>query len=137
MGQTQAKFLGTYLIPKIDLNVAATFQSVPGPQISANYTALNSQIQPSLGRALSAGAQNVIVNLIPPGTMYGERANQLDWRLSKSVRFGSRRLTGNLDIYNLLNVSTVIQENSAFAVWRTPQRIIDGRLFKISGQFDF
>jgi hypothetical protein len=137
MGQTQAKFLGTYLIPKIDLNVAATFQSVPGPQISANYTAVNAVVQPSLGRPLSGGAANLTVNLVAPGTMYGERANQLDWRLSKSIRFGGRRLTGNLDIYNLLNVSTVIQENSAFAVWRTPQRIIDGRLFKISGQFDF
>jgi hypothetical protein len=137
MGQTQAKFLGTYLVPKIDVSVAATFQSVPGPQLAANYTALNAQIQQSLGRALSGGAANVVVNLIPPGTMFGERANQLDWRLSKSIRFGGRRLTGNLDIYNLLNVSTVIQENSAFAVWRTPQRIIDGRLFKISGQFDF
>ncbi len=37
MGQTQVKILGTYLIPKVDVNFAATFQSVPGPQISANY----------------------------------------------------------------------------------------------------
>ncbi len=138
MGQTQAKFLGTYMIPKIDLNVAGTFQSVPGPQLAANYVALNSQIQPSLGRPLSGGAANVTVNLISPGSMYGERANQLDWRFSRGFKFaGGRRVTANLDIYNLLNVSTVIQENSSYAVWRTPQRIIDGRLFKISGQFDF
>jgi len=31
----------------------------------------------------------------------------------------------------------VMQENAAYAVWRTPQRIMDARLFKISGQFDF
>ncbi len=138
MGQTQAKFLGTYLLPKIDVNLAATFQSVPGPLISANYTALNAQIQPSLGRPLSGGAANATINLIAPGTMYGERANQLDWRVSKAFKvLNGRRATVNLDIYNMLNVSTVIQENSAYAVWRTPQRIIDGRLFKISGQFDF
>jgi hypothetical protein len=138
MGQTQAKFLGTYLLPKIDVNLAATFQSVPGPLISANYTALNGQIQPSLGRPLSGGAANATINLIAPGTMYGERANQLDWRVSKAFKvLNGRRATVNLDIYNMLNVSTVIQENSAYAVWRTPQRIIDGRLFKISGQFDF
>jgi hypothetical protein len=138
MGQTQAKFLGTYLLPKIDVNLAATFQSVPGPLISANYTALNGQIQPSLGRPLSGGAANATINLIAPGTMYGERANQLDWRVSKAFKvLNGRRATVNLDIYNMLNVSTVIQENAAYAVWRTPQRIIDGRLFKISGQFDF
>jgi len=138
MGQTQAKFLGTYLLPKIDVNLAATFQSVPGPLLSANYTALNSAIQPSLGRPLSGGAANATINLIAPGTMYGERANQLDWRISKAFKvLNGRRVSANLDIYNMLNVSTVIQENSAFAVWRTPQRIIDGRLFKISGQFDF
>ena len=138
MGQTQVKFLGTYLVPKIDISLAATFQSVPGPQIAANYTALNAQIQPSLGRPLSGGAANAIINLIAPGTMYGERANQLDWRISKSFKvLNGRRIMANLDIYNILNVSTVLQENAAFAVWRTPQRIIDGRLFKISGQFDF
>ena len=138
MGQTQAKFLATYLVPKIGVGVAATFQSVPGPQIAANYIVPNALVQPSLGRPLSGGAANVTVNLVKPGTMYGERANQLDWRISKSIKvLNGRRVSVNLDIYNMLNVSTVIQENAAFAVWRTPQRIIDGRLLKFSGQIEF
>ena len=43
----------------------------------------------------------------------------------------------NLDLYNVLNANPVMQENGNYAVWRTPQRIMDARLFKISGQFDF
>src|SRR5262249_47255390 len=66
MGQTQLKMLGTYTVPKADVTVAATFQSVPGPQVAANYIVPNSQVQPTLGRALSGGAANVTVNLIAP-----------------------------------------------------------------------
>ena len=51
------------------------------------------------------------------------------------------RLSGwagiNLDMYNTLNASPVIQEQAAFATWRVPQRIMDGRLYKLSVQVDF
>ena len=137
MGQTQVKLLGTYLVPKVAISLAGTFQSVPGPQISANYVATNAVVQPSLGRPLSGGAANVTLNLVPPGTMYGERANQLDWRVSRAFKVNRVRLGVNLDIYNALNASPVIQENSAYASWRIPQRIMDGRLYKVSGQIDF
>jgi hypothetical protein len=137
MGQTQVKLLGTYLVPRANVNLAAAFQSTPGPQISANYVAPNVIVQPSLGRPLSGGAANVTVNLIEPGTMYGDRANQLDFRLSKIFKFTNRRVNLNLDVYNIINSNPVMQENSAFAVWRTPQRIMDARLFKISTQFEF
>src|SRR5262245_22871595 len=49
---TQVKFLGTYLVPKVDVQVAATFRSLPGPGISANYIATNAVTFPSLGRPL-------------------------------------------------------------------------------------
>jgi hypothetical protein len=137
MGQTQVKLLGNYLVPKVGVNVAATFQSVPGPQISANYTVTSAVAQQTLGRPLSGGAPNVLVNLIAPGTMYGERANQLDARVSRPFHAGRLRAQINLDVYNTLNASPVIQENSSYTVWRTPQRIMDGRLFKVSAQIDF
>jgi hypothetical protein len=75
--------------------------------------------------------------MLLPGDIYGDRVNQFDMRLGKTVRFGARRAMINLDIYNVINRSPVMQENAAYQVWRTPQRIMDARLFKISGQFDF
>jgi hypothetical protein len=75
--------------------------------------------------------------MLLPGDMYGDRVNQFDLRIGKTIRFAGRRAAVNLDIYNLLNANPVMQENGAYAVWRTPQRIMDARLFKISGQLDF
>ena len=45
------------------------YQTIPGPQIVANYRATNAVIAPSLGRNLSSGAGGtVVVSLIEPGT---------------------------------------------------------------------
>jgi hypothetical protein len=134
---TQFKFLTTYTIPRVDVNLATTIQSTPGPVIAADRIYTNAEIIPSLGRPLSSNAANATINLLDPGDIYGDRVNQVDFRLGKTFRFGGRRAQANLDIYNLFNANPVMQENRSYAVWRTPQRIMDARLFKISGQFDF
>jgi len=136
---TQYKALGTYTIPRIDVRVAATFQSTPGPQILANFNASNALVQPSLGRPLSGGAANTPVPLISPGTMYNKRANQVDLRFSKLFRYAQMRAALNLDLYNALNAAPVLAQNNTYTAtaWLRPQRIMDARLFKISAQIDF
>jgi hypothetical protein len=137
MGQTQFKMLGTYQVPKADVTVAATMQSVPGPVVAANYVASNVVVQPSLARVLSGGQPNITVNLIAPGSLYGDRANELDLRLSKTFKVFMLRINANADVYNVFNVSPVMQFNAAYAAWLTPQRIMDGRLYKLSAQITF
>ena len=134
---TNVKALGTYVVPKVLVNVAATFQSTKGPQLSANRIYTNAEIIPSLGRPLSGTAQNATINLLDSGVMYGDRVNQLDMRFGKIVRFGARRASINLDVYNVTNGNPVMQEQAAYAIWRTPLRIMDARMFKVSGQLDF
>jgi hypothetical protein len=107
------------------------------PMISANYTATNAVVQPSLGRPLSGGAANVTVNIVEPGTMYGDRMNQLDVRMGRNVPIGRGRTMLNFDVYNVLNANAVLTENSAFGRWRQPTNVLQGRLGKISLQFDF
>jgi hypothetical protein len=134
---TQAKLLTTYSVPKVGVDVAATFQNLPGPLIAANYIANNAVVQPSLGRPLS-GTVNTTINLVEPGTMYGERLNQLDLRFTKMFRFGgTRAVRANFDIYNATNGNTVRTVNANYATWLVPTGILDPRLFKISAQFDF
>jgi len=135
--QTQLKLLGSYTVPKIELQVSSTLQSIPGPEIAAFFTATNALIAPSLGRPLSGGAANASINLVQPGTMYGERLNQLDVRLARPVCVGRTRSTFQLDIYNALNVDAVTGVNSAYASWLRPQAVILGRFAKIGVQFDF
>src|SRR6185436_8838089 len=88
---TQVKLLGSYLVPKIDVQIAGTLQNLPGKQIPAYYVATNAVVAPSLGRNLSGNAANVTVNIVEPGTMYSERLNQLDLRFGKALTLGRVR----------------------------------------------
>jgi len=135
---TQGKLFATYAVPVIDVDLAATYQSLPGPLIAANYIATTAVIAPSLGRNLSGGVANATLNLVAPGALYGERLNELDLRFTKGFKFGPRaRVRANFDIYNALNGNYVRSVNAAYAAWLTPTAILDPRLFKISAQVDF
>jgi hypothetical protein len=136
---TQVKLLGSYTVPRVDVQASLTFQSIPGPQLSANVVYPSAVLAPALGRPLSTGpASNAIVNVIAPGTEYGDRLNQVDLRLGKIFRFGDRRAALNFDMFNVLNANAVLSENFAFgAVWRQPTSILGARLMKFSVNVDF
>src|SRR5205823_1148459 len=104
---TQFKLLGVYPLPW-DTMASATFQSIPGPEITASYAAPLAAIQPSLGRPLSGNATFATVPLVPPGTLYGDRLNQLDFRVAKNVRVRNLRLQPQFDLYNMLNANPVV-----------------------------
>jgi hypothetical protein len=141
----QAKALATYTIPRIDVQVSGTFQSVPGPQLAANLVVPSATVQMTggLGRPLSGGAANVTVPIVAPGSLYGDRLNQTDFRVGKIFRFaGSRRATASVDLYNLFNGNAVLTENSSYsltneALWRTPQLVQSARLLKFTLAVNF
>ena len=85
---TQVRGLGSYTVPKIDAQVSAIFQSKPGALLSANYAVPAATVAQSLGRLPSGNVTNVTVNLLEPGSRYGDRINQLDFRFAKLFRFG-------------------------------------------------
>jgi hypothetical protein len=134
---TQVRLIGSYTVPRIDVLVSGTVQSLPGPMILANYNAPNAVVAPSLGRNLSANAANISVNLVAPGSMYGERLNQVDFRIGKIFKVGRTRTTASLDLYNVLNANPVLTLNTAFASWQQPQSILNPRFGKVVVQFDF
>src|SRR5262249_26028203 len=123
---TQVRGLSAYLVPRLEIQLAATFQSKPGAMLAAEYAASNAEVAPSLGRNLSGNAPNVTVNLVAPGTMYGERINQLDLRVAKVLKYGRTRTLVGVDVYNALNSSAVLAYNNAFVprgTWLQPMTI--------------
>jgi hypothetical protein len=146
---TQGKAMVSYTVPRVDVQLAAAFQSNPGPVVQATFNAPNADVARTLGRPLSGGAANVQVNLLKanalaetPGTatagvMYGDRINQIDLRIGKILRFAARRAVVNLDLYNVLNSNAVLIESTAYRTFRTPQFVMTPRFVKISAQLDF
>ena len=90
------RFQGARLVhhPVVDVQVSGTFQSLPGDELAANYNVPSATVALSLGRPLSGNAQFANINLLSPGEVIGDRINQLDFRVSKILRFGrtGRRL---------------------------------------------
>ncbi len=153
--QTQVKAFAVYPLPG-RFTLSGTFQSLPGASFQANYPATNVEIAPSLARDLSAcGARTgaactatALVPLIEPMTQFLDRRTQLDLRLTKDLRLASRaRLQAILDVYNVLNASTVLAVNSTYgSAWQRPvsdnaiggvDPVLPGRLIQIGGRLSF
>ena len=133
------KFVGSYIIPKLDVQLSAAFQDMPGPELAADYVATNAVIAPSLGRPLAGAVANQTINIVQPGTMSGERLHQLDLRVGKIFRFGrTRRQCGRRYLQCAEHGCGAHIHNRAFgAAWLRPTSILLARFAKISAQIDF
>jgi hypothetical protein len=144
---TQVKFLAIYPLPW-DFQVSATYQNIPGIPITASRVFTNAEVRPSLGRDLGAcrGAATcnatVLVDMVPNGTMFEDRLQQVDLRFTRSFRLARARIRGNADFYNLFNAGDVLNMTTRYAgttggQWLRPIQILGGRMFKFSAQLDF
>jgi hypothetical protein len=138
---TRATALGSYTVPKIDVQVSGTLRSDQGAPLAANWTAPNSATV-GLNRPFAGvGGQTVVVNLVEPGTLYGERVTQIDMRFAKILRFGRTRATVGVDLYNIANSNAVLTYNQTFVpttdTWLRPNSVLQARFMKLSAQVDF
>ena len=145
--RTDFRGLATYIVPKADVQLSATWASIPGDSLRADYTLSatdQATIAAQIGRPLT-GAFNQ-VNLIAPATMWGARYNNIDMRIAKIVRFRTSRTLVGVDIFNLLNADAVTNYNFGFVprttanptgAWLIPTAIIPARYARIAVQVDF
>ena len=142
--QPNVKIQAVYPLPFWRIEAAATFQSLAGPQLWAQQDTLNAEVRPSLGRNLSSCRTatceegTILLDLIPQGTLYGDRINQVDLRVAKTIRVGRFSVRPRVSVYNLLNANPVLQYNDRFnASWPAPNTILMARFVDFGLQLDF
>jgi hypothetical protein len=82
-------------------------------------------------------AATLTVPLVPPGTEYAERVNQVDVSFAKWFTIGRLRLQGQLDFFNALNRSDVLAVrnlNYGTSAYMQPSSILQGRITRIATQ---
>ena len=142
--QTQLKLYGSYPLPW-DMFTSFTYQNLSGPSFDANFSATNASItwtpeSVANGRtALAGGVSNVTIPLVAPQTLFEDRIQRLDVRLSKVVQATDRyRLQLNMDAYNIFNSSSIRAVNSVFgSAWQNPAQILDPRLVQFGFQLNY
>lgn len=133
---TQIKFMAVYPLPW-NLQTSAVYQNIPGMPINTTYLAVNAEIIPSLGRPL-VGRNNVVIDLVPPNTIFEPRLQQVDLRISRFFTAGKARFTANLDLYNAFNASSVLNQTTRYGPqWMNVVQVMGGRMLKFGGDFSF
>jgi len=80
------------------------------------------------------------VNLLQPGTVYGERINQVDMRFGKILNFGSTRANIAVDLLNLFNANTptsYLQTYGDGTQYLQPLSILNPRFARFNVTVDF
>lgn len=139
--RSTVKASAAYSFP-YDINLSASFSSIPGPAVAANYTVTSALAgRPIIGN--TAGAASVVVNLVQPNSVFLDYQNRLDLRLGKTFRFSQTKIQGFADIFNVLNAGTVLTVNQTYGAvaatnaWMTPTTIMDGRYIRFGVQMNF
>jgi hypothetical protein len=132
--QPDWKGLISYPLPWFGLHASATWQNRPGPQILASYVATSAET--TLGRPLTQNTTTV--NFIAPGTEYGDRVNQVDVRVAKSIRLPRGRIQATFSVFNVLNSNAILTWTTRYGPsWLTPTSILQGRLVKFGATMNF
>jgi hypothetical protein len=151
---TSARGLGSYTVPKVDVMVSAIFRSQPnaqpgadvgtnGASRTATYRMNAAQFLAATGRPLATGLATQDVNLLLPGTLYGDRINAIDMRFAKVLRFGKYKTNVGLDVYNLANANTpttyetVYDPDPTKLKWMQPTAVLLPRFMRFNIQVDF
>ncbi len=80
------------------------------------------------------------VPLVAPNTEFGDRINQLDLNVTKTIKFGRASIQPKFDLFNALNVAPVYgvrSMNFGTTSYLQPSSILNGRVFQLGAILKF
>ena len=130
--QTLYKASAGYRLP-YGVQLSGTFQARPGISIGSDYT-FDGAVA---GIALTGGGTRT-VTLIDPTSQYYPYVTTTDTQVSKTFRVGGTRVRGVVEVFNLLNASTILTVSETVGpIYMRPQAIMQGRRAQVGAQLEF
>lgn len=135
--QASYRVSGGYTFPG-QIQLSGVFQSIPPDSVAATYPARNADAAATLGRSIATPGGVINVPLLKPYTLFTDRVNQLDLRLTKAIQFERYRVEAIVDFYNVFNTSPVLTRTTTYGpAWLTPASILQSAYVKLGGRFSF
>jgi hypothetical protein len=126
------KLVGSYQLPKIEVNVAGVFKS----QTGTPYGRILALSTDANGNSFNQGTVSIFAE--PRGTFRFPTIRAFDLRVSKFVVFGSQRIEFIMDIFNLTNANVVTDFNvNSGGVFQDPTNVYGPRVVRFGGRWLF
>jgi hypothetical protein len=139
--QTTVRGLASYMLPKVDVLVSATFRSQPPLELDAGWAVPNSLIESFTGDLpqLTATGNTTVQLLDSDHRLYVDnRRTQIDMRFAKVLRLFGTRTDVGVDLWNLLNTNYATgYEDTYDATWGNPTSIYAPRFVRLNFTINF
>ena len=101
-----------------------------------NWTVNNTIVRAQTGQTLTQS--QIVVPLIPPGTKFLGRQNQLDLRMKRVFVVKGKQLEAQFDVFNALNANPILTVNQTYGTaLDRPASVLQGRLIRLGLQAKF
>jgi hypothetical protein len=125
---------GSYRLPW-EINLAGSLVSNNGYPAVTTFAVTRAL---AAAQGISLTQSSVTVPLTRRGDERLPSVTMLDLRLSRTFRFGDRRFSPQVDIFNLTNADTVVARNNAIgATYLRPNEILSPRIIRFGFSLDF
>ena len=138
---------GTYLLPRIGIQLNTAVQSYAGPPLPTRWSISRTTryaadcIGPCTPGALVIPNQTpatYLLDLVAPGSQYYSRLNQVDVGVRKIFKIQKYQFSAQADIFNIANVSYVKSQTTTLgSSFGQPLDVLQPRMLRLATQMRF